>query len=62
MDKGDDHTEKALNSLPSRSLFIIASSKSWDRRKGLCGEEEAKSEVRHQKIFVGPFGKLISYY
>jgi hypothetical protein len=33
VDKGDEHTEKALDSLPSRSSSIIASSKSWDRRK-----------------------------
>ena len=47
-----------------RSSSIIASSKSWDRRKGWYGEEgkEAKGEVRHQKMSVGPFGKLISYY
>jgi hypothetical protein len=66
VDKGDKHTEKASDSLLSRSSSIIASSKSWDRRKGWCGEEEgeeeAKGKVRHQKISVGPFGTLISYY
>jgi hypothetical protein len=65
VDKGDAHTEKALDSLPSRSSSIIASSKSWNRRKGwYCEEEgkEAKGEVRYQKISVCPFGKLISYY
>jgi hypothetical protein len=33
-------------------------------KKGWCGEEgeeEAKGEVRHQKISVGPIGKLTSY-
>jgi hypothetical protein len=56
VNKGDEHTEKASDSPPSRSASIIASSESWDRRKGWCGEEEgeeegeegAKGEVRHQ--------------
>jgi hypothetical protein len=43
---------------------MIASSKSWDRRKGWCGEEEreeeVKGEVRHQKMSVGPIRKLTS--
>jgi hypothetical protein len=33
-------------------------------KKGWCGEEgeeEAKGEVRHQKISVGLIGKLTSY-
>jgi len=51
VDKGDEHIEKASKSLPSRPSSIIASSRSWDRRKGWYGEEEgeegAKGEVRH---------------
>jgi hypothetical protein len=65
VDKGGEHTEKASDSPPSWLLSIRASSKSWDRREGRYGGgeggEEAKGEVRHQKISVGPIGKLTSY-
>jgi hypothetical protein len=60
VDKGDKHTEKASDSLLSRSSSKIASSKSWDRRKGWCGkeegEEEAKGKVRHKKSLLAHLG------
>jgi hypothetical protein len=63
VDKSDEYTKKAVDSLPSRPPSIIANSKRWDKRKGWCGkdegEEEVKGEVRHYKT-VGPFGELIS--
>ena len=46
VDKGDEHTEKASDSLPSLSSSIIVSSKSWDRRKRWCGEEEGEEEAK----------------
>jgi hypothetical protein len=50
VDKGGEHTKKALDSPPSWLSPVRASSKSWDGKKGWCGEEgeeEAKGEVRH---------------
>jgi hypothetical protein len=50
VDKDDEYIKKALDSLPSRLLFIIAGSKSWDKRKGKYSKEEdkeVKGEVRY---------------
>jgi hypothetical protein len=64
VNKGDGYTEKASDSLPSWLSSIRASSKSQDGKKGWYNkesEEEAKDEIRHQKISVGLIGKLTSY-
>jgi hypothetical protein len=46
VDKGDEHTEKASDSLLSQSSSMIASSKSWIEEKGGVVKKRVKKRQR----------------